>query len=140
VRGELLLRAGRLRDAATELGAITARVESRWPPGHARRVGHDVRRAILDLALDRPDSALARFDGVTAALGARVPPTYPFRVAAGCGRAVALARLGRLDEVRSALAEDCDRYRRYGIHVPQLVRWANDAAAGTTAGSPTREG
>jgi tetratricopeptide (TPR) repeat protein len=140
VRGELLLRSDRLRDAAAELDAITARVESRWPPGHAKRVAHDVRRAILDLALDRPDSALARFDAVTAVLGTRVPPTYPFRVAARCGRAVALARLGRVDEVRSALADDCDRYRRYGIHVPQLVRWANDAAAGTAARTATRKG
>jgi serine/threonine-protein kinase len=133
VRAELLLRADRPRDATAELSGISPAILARWPAGHAKRTAHELRLALTDLATDRPDRALARFDDLTRAMDTRVPATYPPRIAAECGRAVALARLGRAAEARRGLVEACPRYRRYGVHVPQLVRWADEAGAAGAA-------
>lgn len=130
VRAELLLRADRAADAARELAAIAPPIAARWPVGHANRTAHDVRYGLVALALGQADSALAHFALAEQGMAERVPAAYPLRIAAACGRAVSLVRLGRRDESRAELASACERYRRYGVHVPALVQWA-DALTGS---------
>jgi hypothetical protein len=117
------------RDAAAELAAIDPAIRARWPVSHAKRSAHELRAAVVDLAMGNAERALSRFDAITDAMGTRVPPLAPPRLAAECGRAVALTRLGRIADASPELLDACARYRRYGVHIPQLARWAVEAAA-----------
>jgi eukaryotic-like serine/threonine-protein kinase len=133
VHAELLLRAGRPRDAALELEAIAPATAGRWPLGHAKRTAHEVRRAMVALALGDAAQALSRFDAAQSAIRGRVPPTYPQLAAAQCGRGLALTRLGRIAEARPDVRNGCARYRRYGVAVPLLLRLSESERAATTA-------
>ncbi len=127
--GDILLRAGRSRDAAATFGAITARIEALWPAGHQQRNTHALHLGTLALALGDPRTALVQFASARDLMAPLVPVTYPLLVNAECGRGVALARLGRMDEARPLLTASCARYRQYGIHFAPLVQWASEALA-----------
>ena len=129
LRGELFMHVNRWRDASITLRALSPRIEATWPAAHQVQNRHRWRLGVLALAEGKDSLALQHFDEAIQKTAPMVPTTFPLLVASQCGRAIAAQRSASRTVVDSSPRNSCDRYRRYGLHIAQLVQWSVQAPA-----------
>ncbi len=130
-RARLLLREGRIDEAARDLAEVERVYRARLPATSGDFGQLRFWQGITAIAQGNPGAAVAGFDSTYTRLLESLPARHPAVLEEQCARWVAMVRDGQRTTVAadSAGRDACAGYARDGLAYPLLVAWGREAAA-----------